>query len=157
GWSRFDSYGLEGDGWVYPGSGLREQYDPAADLSLPSELARVNRVGRRGGASGREQRRVAALLGFYERFGFLGHTALRGAPRRLPAPRLGLADGDQLAWALAHAENVDLCLRLAYSLRGSRTEGLRQVFAYLDQTRPKLFPGLPLTIPTLTGSPQPSS
>lgn len=45
--------------------------------------------------------------------------------------------------------NVHSCLTLAYAIRDNHLPSLRWVFSALEQTQSEVFPGLPLTIPTL--------
>jgi hypothetical protein len=154
-WERWENYRIHTDGWIYPAGIGRDWYSPSQEEGLPSELARVNQAWkrRRLGASTdlAEDIVVRSVLDFLRQFGFLGLTHLWGEPRKVALDGVTqFADGDLFAWVLAHAENVELCLSLAGSLGSGHHERLAQIWQYLEETRPQLFPGLPLRIPTLT-------
>jgi hypothetical protein len=129
----------EGDLWLIQDGSRVKAYAPADELSLPSELARVNRPwGRRQyrqtlKAARRQktpvgtvlyQQRVQALLLFMKAFGGLGQTVLAGKPIRIVEDNNPiLADGDRLTWSLLHAENIDWCLWFAGILRDIEEPG----------------------------------
>lgn len=154
-WVRWEGYRLHTDGWIYPARVGRDWYDPGQEEGLPSELARVNQAWKRrrpGASTGIAEDIVTrSALDFLRQFGFLGLTHLQGEPRKVDLDGVTqFADGDLFAWVLGHAENVDLCLSLAGALLNGARERLAHVLQYLEETRPQLFPGLPLRIPTLT-------
>ena len=104
-WQVWDRYEVTEAGFIRPAGSGPQWYDAGWVRNLPVELARaVTRPdGRRRGV--RIEARVVGLLDFMRRFGSLGQTVLEGQPRRLGGNAdVELVDGDDLAWALGHAE-----------------------------------------------------
>jgi hypothetical protein len=61
-----------------------------------------------------------------KQFGYLGQTILGGKPKSIDGE---FFDGDELVWALWHAENVDACLWLLSKLSAGQWNSLRDFFA----------------------------
>src|SRR5438876_3635 len=124
-WSIRESYRVvdaAGQLFVGPEGNKTKTVDVGIEPTLPTELARVNRPwGTKLGplieeikrsdpkepVTGKlDERRIKALLDFTKQFGSLGQTVLEGRPRKIGRE---FFDGDDLVWALSHAENVDIC------------------------------------------------
>jgi hypothetical protein len=120
-WPRWEAYHPESDGWIYPAGRRIDDLTVTEKLDLPTYFAKVKL------ARGSEEF-LSNLLSFYEIFGLLGRTNLEGKPRvaTLDGKRK-LYQADPLAWALDHAQNVDLILRLARYRRGELTELLNSI------------------------------
>lgn len=112
-WKRWERYEQSDDGWISPAGEPVKPYIFSEFDDLAAHLARVNRSATPN----------IALLDFYSAFGLLGQTVLSGEPiLRKSGTQRSLKDGDQQAWALLHAQNVDLILSL-----------LRERWAKLDR------------------------
>lgn len=97
-----------------------------------------------------------AIVHFLQQFGFLGQTMLQepeGVRLVEIEGRRQLAPGDPSLWVLDHASHVHICLELAGALSpGEHSDGPERALRalrFIEETRPRLFPGLPLRIPTL--------
>lgn len=132
---RWDEYSLSRDGWVYSGGARRSPYHPSDKHDLPHYLARINRTDspqqldrllefyRNFGLLGQSmlEGRPRPITVGPSRKVRIGPSRMRRPLKRFEGQAEGtvaleriekLADGDNLAWALAHAENVDWILSL---------------------------------------------
>ena len=145
-WPRWTAYEEPGDGWIYASGDRTDAYLVNDDDDLPSYLAKVAEQESYEAA-------VPALMDFYEKFGLLGRAM--GGDLGLEEPRAfgghiearhgrrGLyqefRDGDDVVWAVDHASNIRMIMRLDRA-RGAK---LDEFLEKLVETEPALV--VPLT------------
>ena len=135
-WPRWSSYEAHPkNGWLYASGEQASDYVVNGDDDLPSQLAGV--------------RSVDDLVAFYRTFGSLGRAmggdhGLEMPPRQRFDGRWEIRSGDPVEWALAHAENIRLSMRL------HRAEGAGLVAVLTSLRRFQDEFQLPLSYPTLS-------
>lgn len=152
-WPQWSDYQVGPDGWIYVAGEPRDVRQLTNTVDLVNPFARL--------AVRPRQEQVQWLLAFVQQFGLLGQTVLSGKTRmwdgappiRLPpnlkretthfdgarAPRMA----DNIDWALLHARNVDLIMRLHHTRWKSLVE-LDQLLRQLD-ARTLRVRGIPAT------------
>lgn len=169
-WENYSVVEIDDVLWLRPDGDPVMILDLSNERVLPQELARVNRPWGRYEysaliKSARKENpklpvraklhelQVKALIAFMKQFGYLGQTILAGKPKRIDGE---FFDGDELAWALSHAENVDACLWLLSKLSGGQWKSLRDFFAWRpleERTIPTVSAPFfaAVTVPSLSG------
>jgi hypothetical protein len=142
-WENYSVVEIDDVLWLRPDGDPVRTLDLSSERLLPQELARVNRPWGRYEYSALiksvrkenpklpvgaklDELRVKALIAFMKQFGYLGQTILAGKRKKIDGE---FFDGDELAWALWHAENVDACLWLLSKLGGRQWNSLRDFFS----------------------------
>ena len=146
---RWENYRIHSDGWIYPAGIGHDWYSPSQEDGLPSELARVNqawKLRRLGYIDGpRRGHRHEECFGFSKaiwipRADVSPGGASEGGTRRYAQ----FADGDLFACgACPRGERRVVSVPRRFPPEWA-LERLAQLLRYLEETRPQLFPGLPL-------------